>query len=80
MTTPQMDHKSDEFSEVPVFERDIFPIEPGNLVVMAVGVVVASLRAADLVAGEQHRDPERQQQGGDQVALLEFAQGSDSGI
>ena len=31
------------------------PVEPGDLVVLAIGVVVAALRAAELVAGQQHR-------------------------
>src|SRR5581483_9292138 len=35
---------------------DVLPVQPRDLVVLAVGVVVALLRAADLVTGEQHRD------------------------
>jgi hypothetical protein len=31
------------------------PIQPANLAVLAVGVVVAALGAAELIAGEQHR-------------------------
>ena len=38
------------------------PVEPGELVVLAVGVVVAALGAAHLVAAQQHRDALRQQQ------------------
>ena len=53
------------------------PVEPGDLVVLAVGVVVAALRAAHLVAVEQHRHPLRQQQGGQQVALLAGPQRQD---
>ena len=38
------------------------PVEPGDLVVLAIGVVVALLGAAELVAGEQHRRALRQEQ------------------
>ena len=40
------------------------PVEPRDLVVLAVGVVVAALGAAELVAAEQHRHALRQQQRG----------------
>src|SRR6185503_12751562 len=40
----------------------VLPVVPGDLVVLAVGVVVPLLRAADLVAAAQHRDPLRQEQ------------------
>ena len=50
------------------------PVVPGDLVVLAPAVVVAVLGAADLVAAEQHRHALRQQQRGDEVALLARAQ------
>ena len=37
------------------------PVEPGDLVVLAIGVVVAALGAAELVAGQQHRRALRQE-------------------
>ena len=40
------------------------PVQPRLFVVLAVGVVVALLRLADLVAGGDHRDAQRQHQGG----------------
>jgi len=33
----------------------ILPVEPADLVILAIGVVVALLAAPDLVASEQHR-------------------------
>jgi hypothetical protein len=45
------------------------PVEPRRLVVLAVGVVVAALAHAQLVAGQQHRRALRQQQAGEQRAL-----------
>ena len=53
------------------------PVEPGDLVVLALGVVVAALRAPDLVAAEQHRHALREQQRREQVALLPRAQRDD---
>ena len=44
------------------------PVEPRQGVVLAVGVVVALLAAADLVAGVDHRHTGRGQQGPEQVA------------
>src|ERR1700730_13106932 len=35
------------------------PIQPRNLVILAIGIVVAALRASELVTGEQHRGPVR---------------------
>src|SRR4029453_1548509 len=42
------------------------PGEPGGGIVLAVGVVVATLAAAELVPAEEQRHPARQQQGGQQ--------------
>ena len=53
------------------------PVEPGDLVVLAPGVVVAALRAADLVAAEQHRRALGEEQRGQEVALLARAQRED---
>jgi hypothetical protein len=45
------------------------PVDPGDGVVLAVGVVVAALAVAEFVAGGQHRRALRQQHGGQQRAL-----------
>jgi len=50
------------------------PVDPGRLVVLAVDVVVAVLRTAQLVAVGNHRDALREHQGGEDVALLALAQ------
>ena len=50
------------------------PVEPADLVVLAVGVVVAVLRAAHLVAHEQHRRAGRQQFEHKEVLDLAIAQ------
>ena len=56
------------------------PIDPARLIVLAIGVVVAALGAAKLVAGRQHRDSQREQQRRDEIAFLAKAQGSYRGI
>src|SRR5256885_10438722 len=43
------------------------PVKPGQLVVLAVGVIVAPLRVAQLVTAEQHGHALREEQGSDQV-------------
>ena len=50
------------------------PVVPANAVVLAVGVVVPALRAAHLVAAADHRHALREQQRGQEVALLALAQ------
>ncbi len=56
------------------------PVDPADLVVLAVRVVVAALGAAELVAGGEHRDAGGEQQGGEQVPQLALAQGDDAGV
>ena len=56
------------------------PVEPADLVVLAIGVVVALLRARELVARQHHRRALRQQQRCEEVAHLPLAQGVDARI
>src|SRR5262249_14301903 len=56
------------------------PVEPRELVVLAVGVVVATLAVTALIAREQHRHALRQEQGGEEIAHLAAAQRKDRGI
>ncbi len=56
------------------------PVVPGRLVVLAVRVVVASLRPPELVAAADHGNPARQQQRGEQVPLLAAAVRNDRGV
>ena len=56
------------------------PVVPGELGIVAVGVVVARLRAAQLVAAEEHGHALGQEERGQQVALLPRAQGQDGGV
>src|SRR4030095_15568508 len=53
------------------------PVEPADLVVLAVGVVVTALSAAHLVPGVQHRNAEGKKDSREKVALLTRADGAD---
>src|SRR6266567_1670855 len=60
VTASEMDQIADEPSQILVLRSNIFPVEPGGFVVLAIGIVIAALGPSDLVAGEQHRPTERQ--------------------
>ena len=66
---PDVRRSADEI-EKPFLVVVQIPIEPGQFVVLTIRVIVALLRVAELVTGEQHRHALGQQQGRDQVALL----------
>jgi hypothetical protein len=67
----------DPFAPLAELLVDVVPVEPRQLGVLAVGVVVAGLGAAELVATEDHRHALRQQEGREDVAALLVAQGAD---
>ena len=79
MRAPQPDQPPRELEQPapPIVE---LPVGPGDLVVLAVGVVVAALGAPDLVAAQQHRHALRQEQRRQQVPHLPVAQRDDPGI
>ena len=54
--------------------QDPIPVEPGDVVVLAVRVVVAALRVVEFVAGEHHRRAEREHQRAEHVHARAFAQ------
>ncbi len=53
------------------------PVDPGNLVVLAVAVVVAALGSAKLVAGQQHRNALGEEQRDEEIPHLPIAQRDD---
>ena len=71
---------ADEIGEVLAFLAEIFPADPADLVVLAIGVVVAVLRVADFVAGQHQRRALRQQQAGELVLAQLAPQRGDRGI
>src|SRR3954454_5921150 len=70
----QRDHLAEEPEDVALLLAREIPVEPADLVVLAVGVVVALLRAADLVAGDEHRRPLREEQDRSEVLDLSLAE------
>src|SRR5205085_10856326 len=56
------------------------PVEPADVAVLAIGVVVALLGPADLVAAGDHRDALRQEQDGRHVLDLAAAELVEAGI
>ncbi len=52
-----------------------FPIDPGNVVVLAPSVVIPFLGAEKLIAGQEHGNTLADQKGGDQIADLPAAPG-----
>src|SRR5262249_44460876 len=54
MTTPKGDELSEEGLHVAVAIRGV-PVEPADLVVLGIGIVVPTLRAQKLIAAEDHR-------------------------
>ena len=48
-------HVTDEVGKILAFLSEVLPADPADFAVLAIGVVVAVLRIADLVAGEQQR-------------------------
>ncbi len=59
----ERDHIAEELEHIPVLFQKA-PVQPGDLVVLAVGVVVAEFRVAEFVAGEEHgRSPAAHQHG-----------------
>src|SRR5271165_4858476 len=56
------------------------PIEPADLVILAIGVVVTFLRATHLVASHERWNATREQEDGKKVANLTVAERVDVGI
>ena len=71
--TAQVDKVTGEVQELVIMLVQI-PVDPRQLVVLAVHVVVASLSAAQLVAVGDHRDTLGEHEGRQEVALLTVAQ------
>ena len=55
MFVPELDQPPGELEERLLLFVPFLPIEPAELIVLAIGVVVAVLGPAEFVAAEQHR-------------------------
>src|SRR5262249_29043248 len=75
----QVDHGAHKVGESLLCFCEI-PVHPGHVVVLAIGIIVSLLAMAEIITGQEHGHTLRQQQGGDEVALLLPAQRRDGGI
>src|SRR5690242_11180150 len=73
-------HVSDELDEVIAFAAQTFPTDPSDWIVLAIGVVVAVLGVADLVAGEEERNALCKQQASELIFPQPVAKRIDLGI
>ena len=69
LSLPDIDHRADKVKKGPLLVGDI-PIQPGEFIVLTIGIVIALLRMADVVSGQNHRHTGGQEQGGDKVSFL----------
>jgi hypothetical protein len=73
MCPPDIEQHTDEVQKLSLLVRDI-PVQPRDIIVLTIRVVVASLRMADFIAGQDHRDTRGLEQGGHEVSLLSRSQ------
>ena len=52
---PELNEVTDKIGKILALDAQAGPIDPADLIVLAIGIVVALLAVADFVAGEQHR-------------------------
>ncbi len=74
MAAPELDERAHEGKQLRIGPR---PIEPGQLIVLRIGVVVALLAAAELIAGREHERSARQEQARQQRAQVTRPRGLD---
>src|SRR5947208_5377934 len=79
MLPTQRDQAANKRGEV-LFRRADRPIQPADLVVLAIGVVVASLAATELVSRQEHRGALREDERREQVAPVAAAHRVDCGV
>ena len=72
-----LDHVTHKRAQL-LFGLGDVPVEPTDLIVLAVGVVITVLRAAHLITAEQHRNALREKEGRDEVSLHSFARAKDA--
>src|SRR6476660_3401511 len=76
MILPDLNQSSCELEKLVLFFI-AFPIEPADLVVLAISVVISVLRPAPLIAAGQHRHALRKEKRSQEISALTIAQGID---
>ena len=80
MITPELNHFFGELEQPFLLLVTFLPIQPTDLVVLTIGIVVAVLRPAEFISSAKHRHTLGDKQGGKKIASLSLAQGIDLGI
>src|SRR6266513_3025755 len=76
MILPELNKSSCELQKL-VLLFVAYPIEPTDLVVLAISIVIPVLRPAPLIAAGQHRHALRQKKRRQEISALTIAQGID---
>src|SRR5215470_12129869 len=63
----QIGHMRDEIGEIVALAAKPVPVHPADLIVLAIGIVIAGLGVADLVASEDQGHALRQEQAGELI-------------
>src|SRR5262245_23240417 len=79
LSAPEMDQRAHAFIPRLLLLGEL-PIEPGQLVILAISIVITLLTMANLVTGKEHRHTLGQQQSGHEVAHLLPTQGPNGWI
>src|SRR5579872_917380 len=79
MAFAESNHATEETEDIAMLFKQR-PVEPVDLVILAIGVIIAALRAPHLVAGYEHRHPLREQKHRREVFDLAIAQRLNIGI
>src|SRR4051812_34927978 len=48
----------------------MFPVDPGNFIILAIGIVISFLRSSDFITRNDHRNTLRKQERGEEVPHL----------
>src|SRR5208282_4448394 len=73
MPSAQSNHLANKTQEISILGRKA-PVHPADLVVLAPGVVIATLRSQEFVAGQQHRHALGEKQCRDEVLRVTTTQ------
>ena len=79
-TTAQCGEISGESLLLTLVNADGIPVHPADVIVLAIGIVIAAQRATELVTSQQHRRALGEQQRAKKILLLAQAQHIDSGV
>src|SRR5205807_8437157 len=74
MIAPELNHFPGELEQRLLFFVAFLPIEPADLVVLTIGIVIAVLSPAEFISPAKHRHTLRNEQRGEKITPLSFPQ------